>query len=81
MWDGHATTPAEANEAVNDADAFWMDPDPKSTSGKSVRVIGWSRTADAVLTVILVRNEDESGWYGANGWKSNSTERRIYRDQ
>ena len=50
----HGVEPAWADEAVDDAHAVWLRPDPASLSGHSVRVIGYSGTAHAVLTVILV---------------------------
>ena len=66
----HQTTVQAANEALADPDALLFDPDPKSTSGQSARVIGFSPTA-AVLVVILVRREDRPGsWRGANGWQA-----------
>ncbi len=80
MRDGHDISVQEANEAVADIDALWFDPDPKSKSGASVRVLGYSQTAQSVLTIILVHREDGLGYYGANGWKSNSTERRVYSE-
>jgi hypothetical protein len=44
-------------------------------------VIGFSPNAAAVLVVILVRREDKPGsWWGANGWRANSTDRRIYAE-
>lgn len=46
-----------------------------------MRVIGFSHTAKAVLTVILVPKESGFGWYGANGWRSNSTERLLYEEE
>ncbi|MGI8677319.1 MAG: hypothetical protein ACR2LX_01245 [Jatrophihabitans sp.] len=45
-------------------------------------MIGYSPGAGAVLTIILVRREDEPGsWWGGNGWRSNSSDRRVYREQ
>jgi hypothetical protein len=77
----HQVTVQQANEALADADALLFNPDPKSTSGVSARVIGYSPTAAAVLVVILVRREDKPGsWWGANGWRANSTDRRIYAE-
>ena len=77
----HQITVQAANEALADPDALLFDPDPKSTSGQSARVIGFSPTAAAVLVVILVRREDRPGsWRGANGWQANSTDRRIYAE-
>jgi hypothetical protein len=61
MRAGHQITVRAANEALADPDALLFDPDPKSTSGQSARVIGFSPTAAAVLVVILVRREDRPG--------------------
>jgi len=49
MRAGHQITVRAANEALADPDALLFDPDPKSTSGQSARVIGFSPTAAAVL--------------------------------
>lgn len=32
MWDNHEVATAEADEAVDDIDAVWFDPDPASRS-------------------------------------------------
>lgn len=77
MWDRHKVTVTEADEAVADIDAVWFDPDPHSKSGRSVRVIGYSHSRRAVLTVILV-HRDGGGYWGANGWESNTSDRRRY---
>ncbi len=74
---GHGVTPEEAEEAIADIDAVWFDPDPNTKSGSSVRVIGYSHSRRAVLTVILV-HRDEGGYWGANGWESNSSDQRRY---
>ena len=78
MQAGHKVATAEADEAVTDVDAVWFDPDPQSRSGQSVRVIGYSHSRQAILTVILVRRADGGNW-GANGWESNSSDRRRYQ--
>ena len=81
MFAGHQVTPEQASEAVNDVEALWFDPDPKSKSGKSVRVIGYSHSARAVLTVVLLPADsqlDDRGWHGVNGWRSNTTDKRKY---
>lgn len=67
MWTNHKLAVTEASEAVADIDAVWFDPDPHSKSGQSVRVISYSRSRQAILTVILV-HRDDSGYWGANGW-------------
>lgn len=82
LWARHQLTVVEVTEALDDLDALLFDPDPKSTSGHSARVIGYSPAAAAVLVVILVHREDRPGaWWGANGWRANSTDRRIYRER
>lgn len=70
----HAIEPAWANEAVNDDHAAWLTPDPASRSGYTVRVVGYSPSAAALLTVILVgadADPDEppdADWWGSNAW-------------
>jgi len=82
MWDRHQVTVDQASEALADDERIVVDPDPASRSGVSARVIGYSPAAAAVLVVILVRREDKPGmWWGANGWRANSTERRSYWEQ
>lgn len=79
MWDNHKVATAEADEAVHDIDAVWFDPDPASRSHRSVRVIGYSHSRRAILTVILVRR-NEGTYYGANGWESNPSDQMRYRE-
>jgi hypothetical protein len=45
MRTGHQITVQAADEALADPDALLFDPDPKSPSGQSARVIGFSPTA------------------------------------
>lgn len=80
MWDLHKVTVSEANEALDDADAVWFDPDPKSKSGQSIRVIGYCASRRELLTVILVRDPGTERLWGANGWTSNSADRALYRE-
>ena len=56
MWDRHGITEMEAHEAITDIDALWFEPDPRSRSGRSVKVIGYSRSRRQVLTTIVVPN-------------------------
>ena len=74
----HGVTVAQAMQALADPDAVTYDPDPASRSGASVRVIGYSADAQAVLTVILVRHDGRV--YGSNGWRSNQRDLRTYRE-
>lgn len=80
----HQVEPSWATEAVNDPDHLWRQPDPASTSGHSIRVIGYSHSAEAIMTVILVdpaadpTNRPDGDWWGANAWRSNKTDQRDY---
>jgi len=81
---GPTVSVAEASEALADPDALLFDPDPKSASRQSARLLGYSPTATAVLAVlavIRVRREERPGaWWGANAWRANSTDRQTYRE-
>lgn len=80
----HGVDAAWADEAVYDEHAVWLIPDPASRSGHAVRVIGYSPTAAAVLTVILVSADADPGeqpdgdWWGSNAWLANPRDHRIY---
>lgn len=71
-------SPAEANEVLSDPDRIVLDPDPASKSGRGTRTIGYSPTAQSLVTVILLDYEGTT--YGVNGWRSNSTDQRRYRE-
>ncbi|CCK60768.1 hypothetical protein [Mycobacterium canetti] len=68
--------PAGANEALADPDRIVLNPDPASKSGRSVRVIGYSITAQAVLTAVVL--DDEGITYGVNAWPANRKDQRRY---
>ena len=72
----------QADEALNDPERVVIDPDYNSKSGLSVRIIGFSETANALLTVIVIEDEDEDEGheYGVNGWHSNAKDHRIYEE-
>lgn len=72
----HGITPAIADEALEDPNRVVIDPDYNSDSGKSVRIIGFSVTADDVITVIVLENDGTE--YGVNGWAANQKDRRLY---
>ena len=73
----HGITTAQANEALADPNAVVFDPDYNSRNGEGIRTIGFSRSADSVLTVITYSNAGIT--HGASAWKSNSRDRRYYR--
>ncbi len=66
--------PAWADEAFADDDALVDSPDPASRSGKTDRLVGYSRTARMVIVVIHLRDE----LIGVNAWKANETQARGY---
>lgn len=74
----HRVTPEQADEALADPDAVVFEPDYNSTSGESIRTIGYSPSAQSILSVITV--EDEDTVFGANAWKSNRRDRRYYTE-
>lgn len=74
----HGITSVVADEALGDPNLVVVDPDYNSTSGQSVRIIGFSPTADDIITVIVVVADDLA--YGANGWLSNAKDRQLYND-
>src|SRR5664279_5588708 len=69
----------EATEALADPDPLLFDPDPKSRPGRGARLFG-----------VLGHRQDgaggdlgssaRSGWRGANGWRANATDQRVYRE-
>lgn len=69
--------PEWADEALADPDRLVFDPDFASRSGRSVRTIGYSPSADRVLVVITV-TEDSRVW-GVNAWAANDRDVRAYR--
>jgi hypothetical protein len=73
----HRVTPAQAEEALADPDRLVLVPDPASKSGRGVRIIGYSTTAQTVLTVIVL--DDEGTTYGVNAWKANAKDLRRYQ--
>lgn len=80
----HGIDPDWADQAVDDVEAVWLQPDPASRSGRSVRVIGYSGLAGEIVTVVIVEPDDEDPerpqgeWWGANAWIANERDRRLY---
>ena len=74
----HGITPIVAGEALCDPDRVVLDPDPASKSGRGTRTVGYSPTVASLVTVILLDNDGTT--YGVNGWYSNSTDQRRYRE-
>ena len=68
----------QADEALNDPERVVIDPDYNSKSGLSVRIIGYSESAGALLTVLVIN--DNGHEYGINGWHSNAKDHRIYEE-
>ncbi|WP_375487144.1 transposase [uncultured Mycobacterium sp.] len=75
-------TVEQAEESLNDADRVVFNPDPASQSGKSVRTIGYSRQARAVLCVVTVTvsGVKYGVTYGATAFKANPKYQLIYKE-
>ncbi len=73
----HGISATAADDALADPNRVVVDPDYASVTGRSVRVIGYSTLAGAVVTVIVL--SDGGVHYGVNGWLANEKDRRIYR--
>jgi hypothetical protein len=65
--------PAWTQEVLTDPDRIVRDPDPKSRSG-AMRVIGYSSSAHAVLTVII----DPQTRQGITAWKTTGADMSAY---
>jgi hypothetical protein len=76
MWLRHRVLPSWAMQAWEDPSALVVDPDPASRSGRSIRVIGYSSGAGAILVLILVRDEDQL--VAASAWRANMSHQRRY---
>ncbi len=74
----HGLTPDIADQAFNDPNRLVIDPDPASVSGRTIRIIGWARSVQTLVTVIVL--PDEGIIWGVNAWPSNSTDQRRYRE-
>jgi hypothetical protein len=72
MEQRHGITAEVANDALGDANRVVIDPDYNSTTGRSVRIIGFSVIADDIITVIVLK--DEGFEYGVTGgWLTRRT--------
>jgi hypothetical protein len=78
MRQRHGITPEVANDALGDPNRVLIDPDYNSTSGRSIRIIGFSILAEQIITVIVL--EDDGVEYGVNGWVANEKDRRLYSE-
>lgn len=74
----HGISVPVANDALADANRVVIDPDYNSITGRSVRIIGYSILAEALVTVIVL--SDDGVDYGVNGWLANEKDQRIYRE-
>lgn len=75
----HGLTPDVADEAFADPNRLVIEPDPASISGRTIRVIGWAASIQALVTVIVL--PDSEVIWGVNAWRSNSTDQRRYREE
>jgi uncharacterized DUF497 family protein len=76
MFAKHGVSLRMAAEAVEDPMRVLLEPDYNSVSGASVRIIGYSATAQQVVTLIALSKNGKD--FGVNGWVSNEKDLRIY---
>lgn len=76
--------PEWATEAAMDEERVVAAPDPASKSGQTIRVVGYSESANRILVVILLPMnlpEIDGAWIGVNAWTANSTTIRRYQQK
>lgn len=76
----HGVRVDDAKDALADEDSVWLDPDPKSVSGRSIRVIGFSVGSGRIVTVILLHQGAPMRFWGVNAWVSNARDRKMYQE-
>jgi hypothetical protein len=69
--------PSKRTRPLEDPERLVIDPDPRSVTGDSVRIFGYSSRAQEVLTVVVVI--DHGQVYGGTAWRANKHELRLYR--
>lgn len=74
---GRGVEPVWCQEALDDDDVAAFEPDPKSRMGAS-RFIGYSTSADRVLTVIAYRDLD-GDLHLINAWPATGADLSLYR--
>lgn len=77
MEERHGVTIEQAEEALADPNRVVFEPDYASISGSPVRIVGYSATADRVLTIIVVVDDDGKAW-GGSGWPANAKDHGYY---
>ncbi len=75
----HGITVEIANEVVSDPERVVIVPDYNSSSANSIRVIGYSLLAGAIVTVIVL--VDDGVVHGVNGWIANTRDQQLYREE
>ncbi|HVX43247.1 MAG TPA: transposase [Mycobacteriales bacterium] len=64
-------------EVVVDPDRLVDEPDPNSAHANSVRIVGYSFSAQMVITVVALRDR-YGGLHGASAWKTTGVALRQY---
>lgn len=75
----HGITVEIANEVVSDPERVVIDPDYNSSSGNSIRVIGYSPLAGGIVTVIVLVVDGVV--HGVNGGIANTRDQQLYREE
>lgn len=76
MHERHGVAVEQAEEALADPNRIVFEPDYASISGKSVRVVGYSASANRVLTVIVVIDDEGKAW-GGSAWPANTKDHKA----
>ena len=71
--------PEWTKEVIDDPDRLVNEPDPGSAHANSVRIVGYSYSADMVITVVALRDSDGL-LHGATAWKTTGAARRQYME-
>ena len=75
----HGITVEIALEVVSDPERVVIEPDYNSISGSTIRVIGYSPIAGAIVTVIVLVDDDIV--HGVNGWIANTRDQQLHREE
>jgi hypothetical protein len=72
--------PEWATEACQDPRRFVRSAGSKT--GMTVRVTGWSPSANCLVTVIVAPKDSPPGgdWWGATAWETKAVEAKTYRE-
>lgn len=68
-------------DAYNDPNQVVIKPDPKSHTGRSFRVIGWSTRIGRVITLVLLVDGDDNPECCATCYPTKGPDLKLYRGE